>query len=141
MPPLPFRSGLTALITVMVLGSVALLTAITIALRGSGEVDLGLSTLHGQQADVILSGCVDDALIRLSRDATFAHDEAVVTEIGQGTCTIKVFDIPGASFQTYAVAARAERGRSQKCAYVQVIVPVMQVAQWKQVSCSLLEFE
>lgn len=134
------RNGLTALITVLVLGSVALLTAIIIALRAAGEVDLGLTSLHGQQADVTLSGCAEEALIRLSRDQSFAQGASQSYDIGNGTCTFRTFLAPSSGFQTYGIELKAQRGRSEKCASMRVIVPSLQIAQWKTVACTF-DFE
>lgn len=134
------RQGLTALVTVLILGSIALLTAIVIALRGAGEVDLGLTSLQGQQADAILLGCREEALLRIQRDRRIGRDSAAQSVIGNGTCTMQTRLLPGTSLETYDVTLQAERGRSKKCASLKVIVPSMQIVSFDPLACSEVHF-
>lgn len=128
-------AGLTALITVMVLGSVALLTSVVIALRGISEVDLGITSLQGQQADTLLVSCNEEAMYQLSLDPTYATQETVTVELPEGKCTVDVSSIPSAQLPTASIILHAQRGRSIKCADVTLVVPLMEIASWRQIAC------
>ena len=124
------RSAMTALLTVVVIGSAALMMSIAIALRGIGESDLAVSSVRLAQVDALLSGCSDEALLRLSRDQTFGQGVPVRFPLGAGTCTITSESVVGTTLETYAIIITAERQRTKKSARVTVLVPTMQILSW-----------
>lgn len=126
------RPGITALVTVMVLGGVALFTAIVIALRGAGETDLSLTTLNGAQADALLAGCADEALLRLSRDQDYGSSGAAYFPFGNGECTVTVQRSP--DNQDYDIIVTAKRQRSRKAARIKVLLPAMQIISWDSIT-------
>lgn len=121
---------MTALLTVVVIGSAALFSSIAIALRGIGESDLAVSSVRLAQVDALLSGCADEGLLRLSRDQTFAISELVRFSLGNGTCTISIESVQGTTLETYALTITAERLRTKKSARIAVMVPTMQILSW-----------
>lgn len=121
---------MTALLTVVVIGSAALFSSIAIALRGIGESDLAVSSVRLAQVDSLLSGCADEGLLRLSRDQTFAISEPVRFSLGNGTCTLSNKSVVGTTLETYALTITAERLRTKKSARIAVMVPTMQILSW-----------
>lgn len=124
------RPGLTALVTVMLLGGVALFTALVIALRGAGETDLALTTLHGAQADALLIGCAEEGLLRLSHDPFNALTD-MNFPIGNGDCTITTTQAPSST--SYDMIVTVKRQRSLKSAKIKVLLPAMQILSWESI--------
>lgn len=83
------RHGAMLLITVMILGTIALLIGIGLALRGIGEMDMSYSSSQAQKAQAIADGCAEEALGRLWADSSYTGGDVT---IGQGVCTISVLD-------------------------------------------------
>lgn len=128
------RPGLTALVTVMVLGGVALFTALVIAIRGAGETDLSLTSLHGAQADALLFGCADEALLRLSKSTGATLLGTTTFTIGNGECEVTTSNSGGST--SYELLISAKRQRSRKAARVRVLLPAMQVVSWEVITVS-----
>jgi len=95
---------MTLLITVIILGIVALATGLSIALRAVGELDMGNAGTQSEQAQAVVDACMGEALIKIGRDATYSGETLT---IGQIACTIGV-TINGTS-RTVTVTALSGR--------------------------------
>lgn len=132
------RPGITTLVTVMVLGSVALLISLVISLRAGGEADASLAIAQGQRAEAMLIGCSEEALLRLSEDRYFGVEGATIA-IDDQECFVSVSRVPGASLPTYAIRLKAVYRQAQKCALLNLVVPNMQLLTSEPLPCT--EFE
>jgi hypothetical protein len=126
------RPALTALITVLIIGSAALFTSIAIALKGIGETDLSTSATRGVQTDAILLGCSDEALLMLKRASLFAREKTTIA-IGNGSCEILATPVRNAPMETVLLDLKARRQRSEKRATLRVVLPTMDIVEWKDV--------
>ncbi len=133
-----FRPGITTLVTVMVLGSVALLISLVISLRAGGEADASLAIAQGQRAEAMLIGCSEEALLRLSDDPDFGVEEEAVI-LDDQECLVRVSRVPGSSLPTYAIRLKAIYRQAQKCALLNLVVPNMQLLTSEPLPCT--EFE
>jgi hypothetical protein len=82
------RPGAMLLITVMIMGSVALIIGISLALRGIGEMEMSFSSSQAQKVLAVADGCVEETLMRLWADSTYHGGKLT---LGQGECVITVF--------------------------------------------------
>ncbi len=85
--PVPQRRGALLLIVILVVGVTALILSLTIAMRSIGEVDTSLAGMESQQAQAIGDSCEEEALLKLSQDATYTGENF---SIGSGGCVIAV---------------------------------------------------
>ena len=86
------RNGAMLLLVVLIMGSTALLIAMSTALNGIGEMDMGLGDAQSAEALAIADGCAQEALLRLSRASSYT---GAVLSVGDGSCTIAVSDVGG----------------------------------------------
>lgn len=92
------RSGMTLLISVLVLGAVTIVVGAGIAVRGIEEVDVGRSTVQTAEALAAADGCVEVAMLQLKRGVAFT---GTTLPIGDGVCHVRV----SGSSSSYAVVA------------------------------------
>lgn len=83
------RSGATLLITVLIVGSVALVIAMSIVLRGIGELDMALRTTEEKRTLALAEGCLQKTLLSLWGDQSFAMEQESFP-LGAGTCSARV---------------------------------------------------
>ncbi len=129
------RPGLTTLIAVMVLGSIALLISFVITLRAGGEADVSLNIAQGQRAETMLAGCSEEALLRLSRDANYAVSSEETILLDDQTCRVRVERVPGAGLPTFAIRLQATYRQAQKCLVLNLVVPNMQLITADPLPC------
>jgi len=96
---------------------------------GMGDLELGFSQQSG--GDVVLSAesCVEEALIRLSRNASYSGGSLTV---GQSTCTISVTGTPCG---TCTVTAEATANRYTRKIQAGVIVAgsAVDLTSWEEI--------
>lgn len=83
--------GAAALIVMVIILGVSLLVVSTTALIGIGNLSIGFST-QASSGDVLLAeSCVEEALVRLTRDNSYTGGSLTVEN---ATCTISVTGTP-----------------------------------------------
>ena len=75
------------LITVLIIGSVSLFVSLGVAIRGITELDMGLAEHQSMEALAIADGCIQESLLRLSRDSGYTGGTYTIAD---GSCTISV---------------------------------------------------
>lgn len=101
--------GATLLITVLIVGAVALVIGISIALRSIGDLDAAERTTALLRSLAVADGCLEDTLTHLWGDATYGAVPVTLT-FGGGTCTAKV--TRDALKPMLTIRLRAQAGRS-----------------------------
>ncbi|MDD4628779.1 MAG: hypothetical protein PHE68_05300 [Candidatus Peribacteraceae bacterium] len=81
------RPGAMLLLTVLVLGGVAIAIVLSVALRGIGEMGMGIGETRSQEAFSAADGCAEEALLRLTIDNEYAGGTYM---LGNSTCTVVV---------------------------------------------------
>ncbi len=87
------RPGAALLITVLIVGSVALLITMGIALRGIAELDAAVRTAQSQRAMAMAESCLQHTLLGLWEDKSFARSGASFA-FDDGTCTAETHTVP-----------------------------------------------
>jgi len=83
----PKESGAIALITVVVVGFVTLLLALSISLAGFGELKMGFQEGKSAQVYYVAEACMEEAGLRLKRDSNYSGGSLTV---GDKSCTIVI---------------------------------------------------
>ena len=82
------QKGYIALITVLIIMSVVMTTAITVTLLSIGEAQSGFALFKGEDTLTFVEGCTEDYILKIrSQGAGFAAGNITRPE---GTCTIVV---------------------------------------------------
>ncbi len=88
------QKGAVALITVIIVGSAALIMAFNAILLGLNEIEIG--TLHKKSAQAfgIADGCMEESLIQIRKDNTYGVGSGtILLSLLDETCTIVVTDL------------------------------------------------
>lgn len=80
--------GLIALITVLIISSVVLLTALSTNLLGISEAQMGLKKQKTSQAFYLATACAEDALLRLQNNFTYTLTIPETVVLNGGSCDI-----------------------------------------------------
>ena len=81
------KPGMMLLTTVLLMGAVSLMVAVSIANRGIGEMSISYSDNQGIRAQNMAEGCTQNALLRLSRNSSYSGETLTVQD---GVCVIAV---------------------------------------------------
>ena len=127
LPDLSSRPGAMMLITVLIAGSVALTIGLSIALRGIGEIDMGIAEVQTLKAFGIAEGCTEEALFQLSHDESYTGG---LLTLGDGDCTIDVTS--DGSERIINVTATMKRWIRKIEVRVDLAGPQVTILEWKQ---------
>src|SRR3989338_7442802 len=87
-------AGFSALLTVLIIGVVALTMATSASLLGLGELELGYTYQKSGEAFSVADGCMEEAMRRLRLNANYGVGAGVITlTVASNSCTITVEDI------------------------------------------------
>src|SRR3989338_4977442 len=89
--------GFSALLTVLIIGVVALAMAYSSSMLGLGELDLGYTAQKGGEAFSAADGCLEEAMRRLRLDAGYTG--SLVLQVGSNSCTITVNGLGGNQYE------------------------------------------
>ncbi len=82
------QSGLTALVSLVVISSVALLIALSVNLLSLSEMQMGFDRGRSSKAFWAAEACLDEAKIRLKRNSSYAGGSLTVDS--NTTCTSSI---------------------------------------------------
>lgn len=123
------RPGAMLLITVLIAGAVALTISLNVAMQGIGELSMGLAENQSQETLAVADGCLQESLLRLSRNSGFAGGAMT---IGDGNCMVTV---TSSGFErTIAVTAALGRWTRKIQARVNLTGSRVVLLEWKQIS-------
>ena len=90
------KDGFGALLAVVIIGAVTLILALSAALLGLSELDLGFISQKGAEAFSVADGCMEETLRRIRLDSTFGVGAGTINlTVTNGSCTINVTDLGG----------------------------------------------
>ncbi len=116
------------IITVVVLGAVALAVVFSGALRGLGEMSMGIAETRSKEALAGADACTEEAMLQLTLNTSYAG--GTVT-IGNTVCTIAV-DTSSATLRTITVTAVRDRWTVRLKAVTDISGSRQSLVWWKQ---------
>ena len=122
------RPGAMLIITVVVLGAVALAVVFSGALRGLGEMSMGIAETRSKEALAGADACTEEAMLQLTLNTSYAG--GTVT-IGNTVCTIAV-DTSSATLRTITVTAVRDRWTVRLKAVTDISGSRQSLVWWKQ---------
>ncbi|MBI4713857.1 hypothetical protein HY771_01595 [Candidatus Uhrbacteria bacterium] len=121
--------GAVALIVMVIFMAVLVLVVSRVALTGLDELAANQSAQIGTTTILSAESCAEEALLRLSRDNSYAGGSLTVGEVA---CTISVSGTPCGSC-TVDVTASASNYTRRIQADVSVTGPAVNVVNWKEI--------
>lgn len=89
MTPQHTRNGATLLITVLIVGTVALVVGMGLILRVIGELDIARTSNEAQQSLATADSCLQEVLLGLWGDKTYAREGKILV-FDRGECTVSM---------------------------------------------------
>lgn len=121
------RPGAMLLITVLITGAVALAIGLGIALQSIGMLDMGTAELRAQEVLATADACMEEALLRTSRDASY---EGESLPLERGSCHITVTG--SGSQRTINVTASLGRWTRKITSQVSLSGSQVTLLEWQQ---------
>lgn len=84
------EKGYIAITTVLIVMSVALATASTVALFAIGEAQSGLALFKGEDTLSFVEGCTEDALLKIRTNPSLSGTFTIGRSPGEGTCSVTI---------------------------------------------------
>ena len=121
--------GAAAIIVTIIMLAVATLVVGTTALIGLDDLDMGHGSSLSNQTVLAAQSCMEEAMIRLSRDPSYVGG---TVDVGESQCTLAVTGVPCGSCQIDAVATTQFYTRHLQ-ADISIIGSVVDVLAWREV--------
>ena len=97
------EKGVTALLTITIIGAVTLIIALNSSLLGLGELHLGHTASKASIASIITDSCLEEVLYQIKLDSNYNGSSLVFNE---GSCIINI--IPSGNDRTITVTGTVE---------------------------------
>lgn len=98
--------GVSLLIVIVILGSALLIISAGALLIGLSQRESGFVAGLGGEARALADGCMNEAYVRIARNASWGLSGAVPFTAPNGSCTILVSDLGGNTRSIDVVATR-----------------------------------
>ncbi len=126
------QSGYVALLSVLIVGAVALATATVVLVGGSDSQRESLAEQQNVQARNLATACGEDALQQMHDNTAYTATNVQLT-LGQGTCVYTVTNTGGSSRTIDATGTVGNIVRKIKV-YVTINATSISVTAWQEVS-------
>jgi len=83
-------SGFSALLVVLIIGTVSLAVAQSATFLGLGEMEIGYTSQHGNEALTLADGCLDETMRRIRLNTNYGLAGEIDLSIASNSCTINV---------------------------------------------------
>lgn len=123
--------GVSLLIAVIILGSALLIVSASALLIGLGSREGSIIAEGGGEAFSLADGCMEEAYIRIRRDASWGLSGTVPFTAPNGSCSIQVSDL-GASIRQIDIVAEARQYSSHIRSRYSVASAVPTILSWEE---------
>lgn len=125
------ENGFVALISVIIVGAVAVSVATSLLLLGIGSSKTSFSLEQSNQAKALANGCAEQALEIIRENPSYSGIGGLT--LSQGTCSYAVIDSGGQNRIINAIGVVGSITRKVKIS-VNRITPVINTALWQEVA-------
>lgn len=125
------NKGVSLLIAVIILGSALLIVGASALVIGLGAREGGYTMQRGGEAFAVADGCMEEAYLRIRRDASWGLSDAVLFTAPNGSCSIQVSDLGGSMRRIDVTAQSAEYTKHIRSQYsIGSAIPV--IVSWEE---------
>jgi len=127
------ENGFIALVSIVIVGAIALVISVGLSLRSIGEMKMSLNEQLSNTALSLADACVEYGIAQLKNDLNYAGDETIIID-GSDSCFI--FAVEGSGNDNRIIKTQAIfSGFTKK---VEVVIaqvnPATQVTLWEEVA-------
>jgi hypothetical protein len=123
--------GYLILLSVMIIGAIALAVVVSMLLSGLGTAKTSLAHQQSVQAKALANACINEALQQIRDSTAFTGSNNL--SLGQGTCTYTVTNTGGENRTIQASSTVGLIIRKTQATVTQ-INPSITIASWQEVS-------
>ncbi len=125
------RSGYIFLLSIIMVGAIAVATLSSLLMIGVGSMQIGLTVQQSEQARWLAQTCADRALRALWEDTAYAGSEEL--SFDEGSCDI--LRVGGSGNENRAVCAEGRVGSTVRRYEILLarVLPSIQVSAWREV--------
>jgi hypothetical protein len=84
------QNGFMAFSLILLLSAVVLVIVTTVSLVSIGEMQSSMGTYYGEDTMGLVEGCVEDALLKINNDGSYAVGNNIVIDRPEGICTAHI---------------------------------------------------
>lgn len=125
-------NGYIALVSVLVVGSIALASAVSLLMLGIDASRTALTNTQAAQARSLTNTCAEVALDKLRQDTAYQGDETVA--LAGGFCTIAPFSFPDPTRPLIHLTATVNGSVRKLSIQVAALTPQIQIESWEEVA-------
>ena len=123
-----FNRGFIALVTILIISSVALLVCLSVSFFALSEAQMSLQKNQSSQARYLANLCAEEALMKLKEDVNYQGNE--VFNFEQGSCQI----LPIEGNWTIKVLADCSNQIKKLKIVLNQISPETEISSWQEVA-------
>lgn len=123
-----YNQGYIALVTVLIISSVALAIAATVSLLGIGVEQSALTGSKGENALELTEGCAEDALLKSQQSSSYNGGNITRPE---GTCIITVTK-SGNNWTIIATSNQTSYNRTVQVQFVRISGSPIAISSWQE---------
>ena len=123
------QSGMTALITIVIIVTATLIMAYSASLLGMGELDMGYTASRGAETFSVADGCMEEAFRRIKLDTSYNGGSL---DLGNGSCII-VVEANGNN-RTVTVTGTVEEYNKKIKAIITLSNNIITINSWEELS-------
>lgn len=123
--------GFIALVSVLVVGAIAVMVAVTFLTLGIGSSQSSFSLEQSNQAKALANACAEEALQQIRSSTPYTGTANMA--LGQGTCTYTVTSLGG---QDRSISASGSVGQVIRKVQINInkINPKIIISSWQEIS-------
>jgi len=99
----PHNKGFIALTSVIIIAAILLVVVVESSTANFATRFALLDAESKERSEALADACVDEVLVNLSADSTYAPTSAQTTTVGPDSCQVLTTTNPGASPRTYEI--------------------------------------
>lgn len=132
MPSLTNRPGYVFLLSIIMVGAIAVATLSSLLMIGVGSLRIGLTVRQSEQARSLALTCAERALRSLWEDTAYAGGEALTLE--EGECDI--LSVGGSGNENRSICAEGRVGSTVRRYEILLgrVLPSVRVSAWREVA-------
>ena len=125
------NGGYIALISVLILGAIAVAITLSVILLGLGSSRSSFSVQQGDQTKGLADLCIEEALQRIRNSSSYVGADTIV--IGEGSCTYTVVN-DGVQNRTIQASGTVDNITRRVLVTIDSINPLINITSWQEVA-------
>lgn len=128
-----YNQGYIALLTVLIIGALALIVGIGSSLRSLGGSQVVSGEEFAHRALALANACAEDAIVKLKGNLSYAGGESVVVD-GSDACDILNVEGTGSTDRVVNAEAFVSGYKKKVKVVISEVTPTLTISSWREVA-------